>query len=241
MNNKKLFLSLLLLFFFELASAHYMWIETPSKGKIGKGHKVQVYFGEYTYSLTEKPNEERFKAVEKFNVWVIAPSGLKLPVTLKATELFYEGTFIPKESGTYTVVMNNNEIDVIDYTQYNFGIFKTHYHATAKVVVGENQSTKIENPNGLSIKQLTNNADETVLEISYKGSLLTENEVTVFISDLWSKKLETDKDGQVKFKLPWNTKYIIEVTKNEEVPGIYNGKEYGFIWHCATFCIPQVN
>jgi len=31
----------------------------------------------------------------------------------------------------------------------------------------------------------------------------------------------------------------VETTTKEEIPGTYNGEEYEFIWHCATYCIKQ--
>ena len=158
-------------------------------------------------------------------------------------ETFYTGTFTPKTNGTYTIVLNNNEIDVIDYTQYDFGIFKTHYHSIAKVEVGSkpNETASV-NPDGLTIADITKKEHkekgEVVLKVLYKGQPVKEQEVTVFISDMWSKKVWTDEKGEIKFTLPWKTKYILEVTRKEEVAGKYNGKDYQFIWHCATYAIP---
>ena len=71
-----------------------------------------------------------------------------------------------------------------------------------------------------------------------KGQPDKDAEVAVFITDQWSKKVYSDADGIIKFSLPWGVKYIMEVTKKEEVPGKYNGKDYQFIWHCATYTIP---
>ena len=76
------------------------------------------------------------------------------------------------------------------------------------------------------------------LQVSYKDQPLAKNEVTIFISDLWSKALETDEDGIVTLELPWSTKYLVETTIKEEVPGRYQGKDYEFIWHCVTYTKP---
>ena len=48
-----------------------------------------------------------------------------------------------------------------------------------------------------------------------------------------------NEKGEVSFSLPWNTKYTMETTFEERVPGTFNGKEYEFIWHCATYCISK--
>jgi len=223
--------------------AHFMWVETAPTGKAGKKQEVKVFFGEYTYGLQEKVAGEAFGKMKNFEVWAVAPSGEKTLLAMQPAENFYSGFFTPAANGTYTIVLNNNKIDVVDYTQYNFGIFKTHYHATAKVVVGGAlASTAAVNPDGLAIvdatKKLSAENTETTLTILYKGQPIKETEVTVFVADQWSKKLTTDENGTVKFSLPWNTKYVVEVTKNEQVPGTYNGKEYQFIYHCATYALP---
>jgi len=223
--------------------AHFMWIETLPTGKLNQKQEVKVFFGEYSYGVTEKVAEEAFGKMKQFNVWVISPAGEKIKLDMEPKDIYYSGWFEPKANGTYTVVMNNNNIDVIDYTQYNFGIFKTHYHATAKVEVGNKASdTAALNPEGLSIVDITKkvHADkaEAAFKILYKGQPLKETEVSVFITDQWAKKVYTDENGVIKFGLPWGVKYIMEVTKKEEVPGSYNGKDYQFIWHCATYTIP---
>lgn len=118
-------LLLLVLFFVSANSfAHFMWVETSPIGKINKKQEVKVFFGEYTYVLQEKVAEEAFGKMKKFEVWVINPSGEKTKLQMTPGELSYNGSFEPKANGTYTVVLNNNNIDVIDYTQYDFGIFK---------------------------------------------------------------------------------------------------------------------
>lgn len=219
--------------------AHYMWLETNPAGKSGQKQEIRVYFGEYTYGLEEKVNGEAFAKMKNFEVWVTGPDGQKNKVEVKPAENYYTGWFTPKANGIYTVMLNNNNIDVIDYTQYDFGIFKTHYHSTAKVAVGNTTGvTKADNANGLSVTDASKNTKETILKVYYKGQPVKDTEVTVFVADQWSKKLTTDANGEVKFNLPWDTKYVVEVTKKEEVPGKYNGKDYQFVWHCATYCMP---
>jgi uncharacterized GH25 family protein len=240
---KKNFLLLMMFIVTGNAFAHFMWVETNPVGKAGQKQEVKVFFGEYTYGLQEKVNEESFGKMKNFDVWVVAPDGQKTKLDVKPGELFYSGWFTPKANGTYTVVLDNDKIEVMDFTQYDFGIFKTHYHATAKTEVGGKATdSAAANPTGLAVvdvtKAISKEKGETTLKVLFKGQPIKDTEVTVFISDLWSKKLTTDANGEVKFALPWNTKYIIEVTKKEEVPGKYDGKDYQFIWHCATYTLP---
>ncbi len=219
-----------------------MWIETSPSGKLNQKHEVKVFFGEYTYGVREKTDGEAFGKMKNFEVWLISPAGEKSKLQLQPSANYYSGSFVPSAKGTYTVILNNNKVDVIDYTQYNFGIFKTHYHSTARVDVGSGApATAAANNEGITIIDVTGKphakSGEAVLKILYKGQPLKEGEVTAFISDQWSKKLYTDKDGLVRLALPWDGVYLFEATTKEEVPGSYNGKDYQFIWHCATYRI----
>ena len=239
---KKSILLLLLLFVTANSFAHFMWVETSPVGKINNKQEVRVYFGEYTYGEIENAGEEAFNKVKNFDVWIISPTGEKTKLQMTPAIRFYAGSFEPKTNGTYTVLLNNNSIDVIDYTQYNFGIFKTHYQATAKVEVGSKATEAFTlSPDSFTIVDITKKVHvvngEASFRIFYKGMPIKDQEVTVFITDQWSKKVYTDKDGIIKFRLPWGVKYIMEITKKEEVPGNYNGKEYQFIWHCETYSI----
>ena len=219
--------------------AHYMWLETPGTGRLGHQHQVKVHFGEYTYGVLEEPAGDAYKKVADFRLWIIAPDGTKTALNPSEAVDYYAAYFTPSMEGTYTVVLNNNNIDVIDYTQYDFGIFKTHYHSTAKVHIGDRPSygTAVENPQGLVIKQLGSPGEDIRLQVLYKGKPLVKNEFKVFVSNRWSKTLETDNEGMVRFSLPWKTTYTMETTFSEKVPGTYKGEDYEFIWHCATYAI----
>ncbi|QTE22610.1 DUF4198 domain-containing protein [Polaribacter cellanae] len=239
---KKNIISLVLFLATTPLFAHYIWIETAPVGKQHTEHFIKVRFGEYTYGVLEKTDGDAFKSVSKFTLWVMSPSGKKTPLKVSAKEDFYAASFIPTEDGTYTIALDNKNIKVLDYTKYDYGIFKGQYHAKAKVVVGNTLSNfNKTNTTGIEIIDLTDqefSKESTVLlQVLFNGEPLKENELSVFVADLWSKKLKTDKEGKVTFKLPWETKYIVETIFEEKVPGTFKGLDYDFIWHCATYCI----
>ncbi|MEO9511694.1 MAG: DUF4198 domain-containing protein [Flavobacteriaceae bacterium] len=237
MKNVFLFL-ITVIFSTTSANAHYLWIETNEIGALGQSHEIRVYFGEYTYGVIEEVKGEAFPSVSKFKLWVVYPDGKKEVLEGTPQKDHYTTSFIPKQTGTYTVVLNNDEIDVIDYTQYDFGIFKTHYHSTAKVQIGKTDAdTHAANPEGIVIKKLASDTNTVKLQVLYKDKPLVNHELAIYVADLWSKKLDTDENGKVVFALPWKTKYIVETTMKEEVPGTYKKESYQFIWHCATYCI----
>lgn len=242
MRLTKIVFTILTLFISSSSFAHYIWLETASTGRKGETHTVNVYFGEYNHGVIEDPNGENFEGVKDFKLWVIAPSGTKSILETAIKDNAYQGSFVPSEEGTYTIVLNNDEIDVIDYSQYDFGIFKTHYHSTAKVEVGKSTGNIVAaNVEGLTIVPTSigkvEEGETVSLKVLYKNQPIADQEVTIFIADLWSKKLSTNEEGIITFNLPWKTKYTLETTKNEEVPGTYKGEDYEFVWHCATYCI----
>ncbi|SNR77695.1 DUF4198 domain-containing protein [Lutibacter flavus] len=237
---KKIILSICSTFLITASSfAHYLWIETNPNGIINQEQEIRVYYGEYTYGVIEEITGEAFPKVSDFTLFLVDPSGKKIQLKTSTESTYYKANFIPSINGTYTVLLNNDKIDVIDFTQYDFGIFKTHYHSVAKIQVGDNQSeTASLNKNGITVKDISENTNEIKLLVLFKNEVLPKNEVKIYVSDLWSKTLETNENGIISFKLPWNTKYIIETTHKEEVPGIYKNENYQFIWHCVTYTIP---
>ncbi|MEE2772406.1 MAG: DUF4198 domain-containing protein [Bacteroidota bacterium] len=236
MNTKKIILTILFIMAISAQSfAHYLWVETAASGTLNQQQEIRVYFGEYTYGVIEEVKGENFPNVKDFSLWVLDSEGNKTQLQVTAQKDHYVAQYVPKSAGTYTVLLNNDSIDVIDYTEYDFGIFKTHYHSVAKFQVGaaENE-TIVQNEKGLSIKRFPVSEEAIKLQVFFKNKPLANNELKVFVKDLWSKTLETDENGMVSFQLPWDTKYIVETTFEERTPGTYKGEKYEFIWHCAT-------
>lgn len=221
--------------------AHYIWIETKPVGEMNKEHEVKIRFGEYTYGVVEEVKGDAFKGVSDFTIWIVDPNGKVLKLKPRAKDDYYQVSFIPKQEGAYTIALDNKEMKVLDYTQYDFGIFKPQYHAKAKVTVGKTTDQAKSNDNGIEIVDISSGpakkGGEVTLKVLFKGAPLSKNEIVVYVADLWSKKMETNEEGEVSFKLPWETLYTVETTYNENVPGIFNGDEYEFIWHCATYGI----
>lgn len=218
------------------AFAHYLWLETHAKGTLNEPQEVRVYFGEYTYGVVEEVSGDAFKGVNDFKLWLVDPSGKKQILETKAGSDHYAASFTPDSDGVYLVYLENQNIDVLDYTEYDFGIFKPEYKAFKQVQV--NATTSL-NPamvtKGLVINQLLDDDNEVKLQVLYNGNPLKDAEATLSMQDLWTKKLKTNEEGILEFKKPFKTKYILEVTHNEDKPGVFKDADYQFIWHCATF------
>lgn len=217
---------------------HFMWIETNQIGKINQEQQIDVFFGEFSYGMKEEAKGDSFTKVKEFTLRVVHSSGESVDLEAVANGDHYTAKFTPKQEGTYTVIMNNDQINVYDLTRHNFGIFKAHYHATAKIQVGEKSTqTIVDNPNGITIKNVSTKTDKAELLVLYKGKALTEAEFTVFMPDKWSRSIKTDANGMVSFDLPFETTYVVEATFKDETTGTFKGTDYQFVWHCCSLSI----
>ncbi|WP_103071591.1 DUF4198 domain-containing protein [Aquimarina sediminis] len=219
--------------------AHFFWIETNPEGTINKEHEIRVYFGEFASGESEKTDGEVFKNAQYFTLWVIDQEGNKTQLKTTAEDAYHVTSFTPKSNGTYSVVLDNKKYKVLDFTKYDYGIFRPQYHSVAKIEIGENteHKTATVNPESITITDLSSTADKAKLQVLFKNQPLVETEVTVFMKENWSKKIKTDKNGVITFGLPFKTRYVVEATHEDKKPGVYNNEEYQFTWHCAVYTI----
>lgn len=218
------------------AFAHYLWVETSAKGNLNEPQEVRVYYGEYAYGVVEEVAGDAFKGVSDFKLWLVDPAGKKHALETKAGTDHYSAEFTPTQDGVYLVYLENQNIEVLDYTEYDFGIFKPVYKTFKQVNVNAEQTADSSKfTEGLVINQIENTADSVKLQVLYNGAPLEKAEATISMLDLWTKKVTTDENGMISYTKPFETKYIVEVTHNENTPGSYNDVDYQFIWHCATY------
>lgn len=237
---KKIYLFLLLLAPFTQAFSHYLWIETASSGSLNTSHIIKIKYGEFAYDEIEEVTNEAFIKVKNFDLWVIAPNGEKKELKATANGDHYQANFTPTQSGNYIVYLDNKKMEVVDSSQYNFGIYKPQYHATARINIGKTTDfSKSTNTEGLDITEIKNLNNAITLRVSYKKEALNKSKVMVFFKDGWSKELETDEKGEVTFTLPWPTAYTIEVIHIDKTAGQYKQVPYEFIYNCTTHYIHQ--
>ena len=243
---KKILLSVLSLMLLSGSTqAHYLWIETAGNGQLNNPHHIKIRFGEYTYGVIEETSGEAFQSVNNYDLWLLSPSGEKTALESTPRKDHYLATFIPTETGTYTIALDNKQMQVLDYSQYNIGIMKPQYHCKARVVVGPDYTgTPATNPKGIEFVELSTNqykvGNKVRLKVFFKGQALPKQEVTISVDDLWTRKARTDEQGEITFNLPWQKLYTAETTYNEEVPGSFESIDYEYIWHCGTYCFTAI-
>ncbi|RAV30076.1 DUF4198 domain-containing protein [Sinomicrobium soli] len=232
---KKTILALIAILGLQQANAHFLWLETKPEGTPGTSHEVKVFFGEYAYGQREDV-DGHFSFAADFVLHLVAPDGSTTELEKKAADNHYTASFVPGTAGIYRVVLTNDKVDVVDYTEYDLGIFKTEYASVASVHVGK-QAENVPGAASLSKLEIIPEKEEgeIVLRLMYDGKPLAENELKVFLPGGWEKTLHTDKEGKVSFTTPWKETYVVETSYKEQVPGTFNGKEYQFIWHFTTY------
>lgn len=235
---KKLVLLFLLLTPITQAFSHYLWIETEQHGKLNQQQTIKVKYGEFAYGETEQVNNEAFLKVKNFELWLISPDGSKQELKAHANGDHYQAAFTPTKVGEYLIYLDNKVMDVVDSSQYNFGIYKPQYHATAKISIGNSNVNSFQtNADGLEIVELDKNGQQITLKVLFKNKPLSKNKVVFFFKDGWNKEAETNESGEITLNLPWSTSYTVEVTYIDKSPGTFNQVPYEFIWNCATYYI----
>ena len=165
--------------------------------------------------------------------------GDKIKLIPQVKDDHYVASFTPESAGVYSIVLDHKKYQVLDYTAYDYGIFRPQYQSITKVLVGDSvaEKTVSENHNSITIVNHYLDTYQAKLQVLFKGAPLPDTEVTVFMEDDWSKKMKTDKEGMIEFKLPLKGRYVIEATHEDKEPGVFNGKDYEFTWHCAVYTI----
>lgn len=239
--KKLLFVFVLMFCGLQTATAHNLWIETGGEAQIGEAHEVRIYYGEYTYDYYEKVSGN-FKDVADFTLWLVKPGGEKVEITAGPDgETFYSASFTPNIKGTYRLLLVSNKTAVVDWTEYDLGVLKPDFYATASVQVGEatELSTDVEEAPLLITPNKTQftTGGGIELTVTFRGELLTEQELVLSVADQWTKTVQTNEGGEVEFALPWAGQYVIETVHTEEKPGSYESDDYEAVRHTSTFTL----
>lgn len=252
MHTKKLFQSSIILLVFTLftlpVSAHNLWIETNPTAEIGQVQEAYIYLGEYAYGVREDVStQEHQEMLGEISVFLIKPNGEveELETTIGSNRFVAE--FTPNQPGHYRLALSVTNAPVVDWREYDLGILKTNFFASATVSVGPPSQTELPvepltETNELIIQPTKTTSFERQssirFQVMFNGEPLAEQEVTLGYKDQWFKTLYTDEKGRLNLSLPWDGQYMIETVYTEDQSGTFEGDEYEAIRHTATFNIP---
>jgi hypothetical protein len=223
-------LSILSCFITTNLSAHALWIETGTTGKIGQQQTVKVYYGEY--AANERENISKwYSDVKEFTLWLVEPDQQRTQLKLTADSNSFTSSFTPNKNGLYALEISHEAKELGGTTKY-------HFLASTNVTVGKiiSAATTI---NVLNLKLDNTSPAKVNQTVKLAASLNKENAkdktVSIFSPSGWAKETKTDKNGTIQFIPIWPGTYVIEVAEFQKVKGEHQGKAYEAIWQGATY------
>lgn len=232
---KKIYVTIIALLFagLNLVSAHNLWIETASTGKIGKEQVARIYLGGYGENERDS-TANWFGNTREFVLWITDPSGEKKQLTTKAAGNCFEAVFTPGKEGVYTISLMLELSEVYNKKKYA-------YHAAAQVAVGASTAgqNNLLNATDLSA-QITNTkvvGKNALVKVQYKGKSLGQTSVAVASPATWVKSFETAADGSFTFEALWAGLYVVEVFYTEKAVGTIGEQAYESVSHIATYSV----
>ncbi|WP_185213730.1 DUF4198 domain-containing protein [Sphingobacterium mizutaii] len=230
MNTKTLLTILISLVSLQFASAHALWIETQSNGKLNQKHTVKVFYGEYAEGMVD-PVDKWYSDVKDFDLVLIAPDGNKKILEKTAATDHFEASFLPTENGSYI-------LSVVKPAKEAYETMKFEFSSTAFVQVGSGSNSSNSLPfhveSTVLNPKLGSNLEIQVLE---NGQAEKEREVTIMGPEGWTKTLHTDNQGKASFKPLVKGKYIIEASRTDEKVEEWHGQKIEKIWKGSTYSI----
>jgi uncharacterized GH25 family protein len=76
-------------------------------------------------------------------------------------------------------------------------------------------------------------------KVFYKGKPLPKAKVNAIVPSGWSKEVESDDTGAVKFDLPWKGTYVLETEHTDKTAGERAGLQYASASHTTSLTVMQ--
>jgi len=215
--------------------AHAFWIKTNAAGKKGQPHAVEVFFAEPA-GKRELLNSDEMKTVKKFTLWLLVPGKEKIKLELVPAKDHYTSTFTPVNDGKYHIVLQNEEIDVVDYQAA--GIYKSDFFASATVNVGVAKPAVLP-PSGfkftVSAEGKLRPDQPVTVTLEHQQIDLSKVTLSIYNQQGWKLDVKVNKQtGKGIFNVLGAGSYFIEAAYNNKVDGNYNGKAYNSAYYAAT-------
>lgn len=197
------------------AQAHHVWIEQDNQGAI-------LHFGEFAENLREvTPGSlDKFTAVR---ARVVSAKGEEVLTPKKGTEGFTLAT---------KAVAGESILAEADYPAFDKKegdkTLRGLWLPAARFVGGfAPQKPALE----LDIVP-TGNAGE--FQVFYRGQPLPKAKVSAIAMSGWSRETVADDDGKLRFSLPWQGTYGIEVKHQDKAPRERNGEKFDMSSYVTT-------
>lgn len=211
---------------------HTVWIQAPTKAKLGKPQDIKVFFGEYTW---EQPTATAkwFSDINTYKLMVHAPDGTIAEIEEKRQDsFFYAASFVPTQNGTYTFWLEH-EVKGIHKDK------KLTYTTAAIMEVSDAKKTKVILGNAPYQLQITNSKKPKQIVYLVDGKPAPGQ--TLEIIKEGSKEaltVTTNDKGELQFPKKWKGNFLIEIPDSKKVEGgIHHGARYDFDYKVFSYHI----
>ncbi|MDR0441018.1 MAG: DUF4198 domain-containing protein [Candidatus Accumulibacter sp.] len=202
------------------AQAHQIWLEQP------EGENAVIRFGEFGENLREaspglldnfgSPAATLFtKGEAKALAPVKTATGFALSVRAKA------GESLTAEDAAFPIRAFQRDGQEI----------RSWYWPAARLITdGAAQEPRL-------TFDITPTGKAGEFRLTFKGQPLARTEVNIVVQSGWSKSARSDKEGRVKFDLPWQGQYVVEASHVDRAPGERRGEKYNGINYVTTLTL----
>lgn len=221
-----------LLFNAGMVSAHALYIDTSTKGKIGESQEVRVYYSEFEDRKAEKV-ADWYSDVAAFQLWLIHPDGEKTQLNTTSKEDHFVSSFTPEKKGAYRLEISHIAEDPGEETAYQFNAF-------AQVFVGKSSQTPDLTASGPDLVVIQASPDSkaknvTTYKTYFKGEPKEGIEATLFLPSGGKKTFVSNATGVLELTLEEKGTYFLEATSfHKDESGETKKSPYKSVWRCAT-------
>lgn len=203
------------------AQAHQIWLEQTPKA-------ANLYFGEFGENLRETSPG----LLDKFVKPSATLSGAKGDQALT----------LNKQAGAFALSARAGKNETITAEETSYPVFEKK--------TGETVVRSIWTP---AARLVTSDAAQTPkltldlvpsgkpgeFKVYYKGQPLPKAKVGISVQSGWAKEAVSDEEGAVKFDLPWQGTYVLEVHHTDKTAGERDGKPYDVASYVTTLSLAQ--
>ncbi|WP_076593578.1 DUF4198 domain-containing protein [Herminiimonas arsenitoxidans] len=209
------------LMFAGAAHAHQIWLEQTPKA-------ASLYFGEFDRNLRET-SPGLLDKITQASATLSSDKGEKvLAFTRKDSALVLPGHAGKNES----IFTEDVDFPVSEYKNGDVTVRSARILGARLVTSNAVQAPKL-------TLDLVTTGKQGEFKVYYKGQPQAKVKVGLIAQSGWTREASTNEQGVVKFDLPWQGTYVLEVRYVDKTPGERAGKPYDFTNFMTTLSLSQ--
>lgn len=209
------------LMFAGAAHAHQIWLEQTPKA-------ASLYFGEFDRNLRET-SPGLLDKITQASATLSSDKGEKVLVfTRKDNALVLPGHAGKNES----IFTEDIDFPVSEYKNGDVMVRSARILGARLVTSNAVQAPKL-------TLDLVPAGKQGEFKVYYKGQPQAKVKVGLIAQSGWTREASTNEQGVVKFDLPWQGTYVLEVRYVDKTPGERAGKPYDFTNFMTTLSLSQ--